>query len=34
MKMFARVVNVARCYLPQPKDGEYPGRDFIEVPEE
>jgi hypothetical protein len=34
MKVFAQVVNVARCYPPQPKDGEYPGRDFTEVPEE
>jgi hypothetical protein len=25
---------VARCYPPQPEDGEYPGRDFIEAPEE
>jgi hypothetical protein len=32
--MFAQVANVARCYLPQPEDGEYPGGDFIEVPEE
>jgi hypothetical protein len=34
MEMFVQVVNVARCYPPQPKDGEYPGRDFTEVPEE
>jgi hypothetical protein len=34
MKVFAQVVNVARCYPPQPEDGEYPGRDFTEVPEE
>jgi hypothetical protein len=34
MKVFAQVVNVARCYPPQPEDGEYPGRDFIEVSEE
>jgi hypothetical protein len=34
MKMLAQVVNVARCYPPQPEDGEYPGRDFTEVPEE
>jgi hypothetical protein len=32
--VFAQVVNIARCYPPQPKDGEYPGRDFIEVSEE
>jgi hypothetical protein len=25
---------VARCYPPQPEEGEYPGRDFIEAPEE
>jgi hypothetical protein len=24
---------VARCYPPQPEIGEYPGRDFTEVPE-
>jgi hypothetical protein len=29
-----QVVNIARRYPPQPDDGEYPGRDFIEVPEE
>jgi hypothetical protein len=34
MKVLAQVVNVARCYLPQPEDGEYPGRDFTEVLEE
>jgi hypothetical protein len=34
MGVFAQVVNIARCYPPQPEDGEYPGRDFIEVPEE
>jgi hypothetical protein len=32
--MFAQVVNVAPCYPPEPQDGEYPGRDFIEVLEE
>jgi hypothetical protein len=32
--MLVQVINVARCYWPQPKDGEYPGRDFIEAPEE
>jgi hypothetical protein len=32
--MLAQVINVARCYPPQPKEGEYPGRDFIEVPKE
>jgi hypothetical protein len=34
MKMFVQVVNVARCYLPQPEDGEYSGRDLTEVPDE
>jgi hypothetical protein len=34
MKVLAQVVNVARCYPPQPEDGEYPGRDFTEVLEE
>jgi hypothetical protein len=30
----AQILNVVRCYPPQPEDGEYPGRDFVEVPEE
>jgi hypothetical protein len=30
---FAQVIDVARCYPPQPEMGEYPGRDFAEVPE-
>jgi hypothetical protein len=30
----AQVVEIAWCYPPQPEVGEYPGRDFIEVPEE
>jgi hypothetical protein len=34
MKMFTQVINIARCYPPQPEDGEYPGRDFTEAPEE
>jgi hypothetical protein len=34
MGVLAQVVNIARCYPPQPEVGEYPGRDFIEVPEE
>jgi hypothetical protein len=34
MKVFVQVINVARCYPPQPKDGEYPGRNFTEAPEE
>jgi hypothetical protein len=28
-----QVINIARCYPPQPEMGEYPGRDFAEVPE-
>jgi hypothetical protein len=34
MKVFIQVINVARCYPPQPEDGEYPGRDFTKAPEE
>jgi hypothetical protein len=34
MGTLAQVINIARCYPPQPEVGEYPGRDFIEVPEE
>jgi hypothetical protein len=34
MGVFAQVVNIAWCYPPQPKDGEYPGRNFIEVPKQ
>jgi hypothetical protein len=34
MKMFTQVINIARCYPPQPEDGEYPGRNFTEPPEE
>jgi hypothetical protein len=34
MKVLTQVINIARCYPPQPKDGEYPGRDFTEAPEE
>jgi hypothetical protein len=33
MKAFIQVINIARCYPPQPEDGEYPGRDFTEAPE-
>jgi hypothetical protein len=33
-EVFAQVVNIARCYPPQPEGGEYPGCDFIEVTEE
>jgi hypothetical protein len=32
--MLAQVINVAWCYPPQPKDGEYLGCNFIEAPEE
>jgi hypothetical protein len=28
-----QVIDIARCYPPQPEMGEYPGRDFTEVPE-
>jgi hypothetical protein len=34
MKVFILVINIARCYPPQPEDGEYPGHDFTEAPEE
>jgi hypothetical protein len=34
MGTLAQIINIARCYPPQPKVGEYPGRDFIEVLEE
>jgi hypothetical protein len=34
MEVLIQVINIARCYPPQPEDGEYPGRDFIEAPEE
>jgi hypothetical protein len=27
----AQVLDMARCYPPQPEMGEYPGRDFTEV---
>jgi hypothetical protein len=33
-KCSAQIINVVRCYLPQPEDGEYPERDFVEVPKE
>jgi hypothetical protein len=29
-----QVIDIARCYPPQPEMGEYPGRDFAEVLEE
>jgi hypothetical protein len=28
-----QVIDIARCYPPQPEMGEYPRRDFTEVPE-
>jgi hypothetical protein len=34
MKVLFLVINIARCYPSQPKDGEYPGCDFTEAPEE
>jgi hypothetical protein len=34
MKVLIQVINVARCYPHQPKDGEYLGRDFTKAPEE
>jgi hypothetical protein len=34
MGVLIQVINIARCYPPQPEDDEYPGRDFIEAPEE
>jgi hypothetical protein len=33
-KCSAQILNVVRCYPPQPEDGEYLGRDFIKVLEE
>jgi hypothetical protein len=32
--LLAQVINIARCYPPQPEGGEFPGREFAEVPEE
>jgi hypothetical protein len=31
---FTQIIPIARCYPPQPEDGEYPGREFDETPEE
>jgi hypothetical protein len=31
---FIYIISIARCYPPQPEDGEYPGREFNEAPEE
>jgi hypothetical protein len=30
----AQIIDIAQCYPPQPKQGEYPGRDFVEALEE
>jgi hypothetical protein len=30
----AQIIKVARCYPPQPEEGEYPRRDFVEALEE
>jgi hypothetical protein len=30
----AHIIDIAQCYPPQPKQGEYPGRDFVEALEE
>jgi hypothetical protein len=34
MACFIQIIKIARCYPPQPEDGEYPGREFVEAPEE
>jgi hypothetical protein len=34
MFFFAQVLDIAHCYPPQPEGGEFPGREFVEVPEE
>jgi hypothetical protein len=34
MMCFIQIIKIARCYPPQPEDGEYPGCEFIEAPEE
>jgi hypothetical protein len=31
-KCSVQILNLVRCYPPQPEDGEYPGRNFVEVP--
>jgi hypothetical protein len=31
---FAQIIKIARCYPPQTEEGEYPGREFVEAPEE
>jgi hypothetical protein len=34
MTCFIQIMKIARCYLPQPEDGEYPGHEFGEALEE
>jgi hypothetical protein len=34
MMFLAQVIDIACCYPPQPEGGEFPGREFAEVPEE
>jgi hypothetical protein len=31
---FAQIIKIARCYPPKPEEGEYPGQEFIDAPEE
>jgi hypothetical protein len=31
---FIQIIPIARCYPLQPEDGEYPGHEFDETPEE
>jgi hypothetical protein len=31
---FAQIIEIAQCYPPQLEEGEYPGREFVEAPEE
>jgi hypothetical protein len=30
---FVQIIKIARCYPSQPEDGEYPGCEFVEAPE-
>jgi hypothetical protein len=34
MTCFVHIIKIARCYPPQPEDGEYPRRELVEAPEE
>jgi hypothetical protein len=34
MMFLAQVIDIAHFYPPQPEGGEFPGREFAEVPEE